>query len=174
MKATSDSQVGRGGGGAKEISPGKVSALAPAARPTHTVPLQVTAHRAEAEVDGPGLPVVAGAAGGVLPDPGEPATHQVPHAPSALYLSVLLLSLSDRTLDGGGFALLSRPPLHPCTINLSHLSRTYVVKQEVVRPGPASHVFGAGVYACVGLAACSLLLSRFLSLFSLHNIYVRI
>ncbi|CAM9722191.1 unnamed protein product, partial [Ectocarpus sp. 8 AP-2014] len=59
-----------------EISPGKVSAPAPAAPPTQTVPLRVTAHRAGAGVDGPDLPVVAGAAGSALPDPDEPVTQQ--------------------------------------------------------------------------------------------------
>lgn len=97
MKAKTDPQVDRGGGGAKEISLGKVSAPAPAAPPTQTVPLQVTAHRASAGVDGPDLPVVAGAAGSALPDPDEPVTQQVPsRAIIGLVLSVLLLSLSDR------------------------------------------------------------------------------
>ncbi|CAN0028309.1 unnamed protein product [Ectocarpus sp. 12 AP-2014] len=76
MTATTDPQVGRDGDGAKEISPGKVSAPAPAAPTTQTVPLQVTAHRAGAGVDGPDLPVVAGAAGSALPDPDKPVTQQ--------------------------------------------------------------------------------------------------
>ncbi|CAM9983670.1 unnamed protein product [Ectocarpus sp. 12 AP-2014] len=76
MRAKTDPQVGRGGGGAKEVSPGKVPAPAPAARTTQTLPLQVTVHRAGAGVGGPDLPVVAGAEGGALPDPDEPVTQQ--------------------------------------------------------------------------------------------------